>query len=268
MSCCAMTSTASRSYHEPPRPLWGNWPKNAHLPVPSGHAPSSACKGLGRWNTRRGFRGPRTAVAARSTATVSLDGAYSTDPLAWFHSSFARASVQESFDPCRAALATVGDDGTPHVRFVLVRVVDTRGFAFFTNFESQKARDLARSPRASLAFHWSSLSEQVRVEGRVERVGDDESDAYFATRPRASQLSAWASLQSQPVADRATLEARYAEVEARFASVQAVPRPAHWGGFRVVPERIEFWLGRDGRLHDRWSFRRAPEGYRCERLQP
>ena len=199
---------------------------------------------------------------------MSLDGAYSTDPLAWFHASFARAQSQESFDPCRAALATVGDDGMPHVRFVLVKLVDARGFAFFTNLSSPKARDLARSPRAALAFHWSSVTQQVRVEGSVERVADDESDAYFATRPRDSQLSAWASAQSQPIADRATLEARYAEVEARFASVQAVPRPTDWGGFRVRPERIEFWTGRDGRLHDRWSFHRELDGYRCERLQP
>jgi pyridoxamine 5'-phosphate oxidase len=199
---------------------------------------------------------------------VSLDGAYSTDPLAWFHASFARAQAQETFDPCRAALATIGDGEMPHVRFVLVRVVDSRGFAFFTNLESQKARDLARVPRASLAYHWSSLGEQVRIEGTVERVSDAESDAYFASRPRVSQLSAWASAQSQPIADRAALEQSYAAVEARFAAHEVVPRPAFWGGMRVVPERIEFWLGRDGRLHDRWSFRRAGGGYRCERLQP
>jgi pyridoxamine 5'-phosphate oxidase len=199
---------------------------------------------------------------------VSLDGAYSTDPLAWFQASFARAQVLEVFDPSRAALATVGEQGTPHVRFVLVRIVDARGFVFFTNLASVKARDLARSPRASLAFHWSSLSEQVRVEGSVERVTDAEADAYFATRPRDSQLSAWASEQSRPIADRAALEVRYAEVEARFASVPLVPRPTDWGGFRVRPERIEFWTARSGRLHDRWSFRREPAGYRCERLQP
>jgi pyridoxamine 5'-phosphate oxidase len=199
---------------------------------------------------------------------VSLDGAYSNDPLTWFHASFARAQAQESFDPCRAALATVGADGAPHVRFVLVRVVDTRGFAFFTNLSSPKARDLEQVPRAALAFHWSSLSEQVRVEGAIERVPDHEADAYFATRPRASQLSAWASDQSQPVADRASLEARFVQVETRFASEQAIPRPAHWGGFRVRPERIEFWIGRDGRLHDRWSFQHAGDGYQLQRLQP
>jgi len=199
---------------------------------------------------------------------VSLDGAYSNDPLTWFHASFARAQVQESFDPCRAALATLGVDAMPHVRFVLVRVVDSRGFAFFPNLATQKARDLEQAPRAALAFHWSSLSEQVRVEGVVERVADDEADAYFATRPRASQLSAWASDQSQPVADRATLEARYLLAETRFTSVPSIPRPAHWGGFRVRPERIEFWIGRDGRLHDRWSFLREHDGYRRQRLQP
>lgn len=212
--------------------------------------------------------GATMAPRGRGATLVSLDGAYSNDPLAWFHASFARAQLQESFDPCRAALATVGGDGMPRVRFVLVRLVDPRGFAFFTNLMSQKARDLEHAPRAALAFHWASLTEQVRVEGGVERVADDEADAYFATRPRASQLSAWASDQSQPVADRATLEARYAETERRFASVQAIPRPPHWGGYRVRPEHVEFWLGRDGRLHDRWSFRRQQEGYHCQRLQP
>jgi pyridoxamine 5'-phosphate oxidase len=199
---------------------------------------------------------------------VVPDDAYSTDPFAWFHASFARALALESFDPCRAALATVDADGTPHVRFVLVRQVDARGFAFFTNLNSPKARDLEHAKRAALAFHWASISEQVRIEGRVQRVSEAEADAYFATRPRASQLSAWASEQSRPIADRATLDARFADAEARFSSVQVVPRPAHWGGFRVAADRIEFWIGRDARLHDRWSFVRDADGFRCSRLQP
>jgi pyridoxamine 5'-phosphate oxidase len=199
---------------------------------------------------------------------VSVDGAFGSDPLAWFRASFARAEQSESFDPCRAALATVAADGLPHVRFVLVRRVDERGFAFFTNFGSEKAQQLSAVPRAALVYHWASISEQVRIEGAVERVSDAEADAYFATRPRASQLSAWASRQSQPIESRAALDGAYAAVEARFAHAAVVPRPAFWGGYRVVPTRIELWLGHDARLHDRWSFVRDGEAWRMTRLQP
>ena len=199
---------------------------------------------------------------------MSVDGPFSDDPVAWFRASFARAEQSESFDPCRAALATVDADGKPHVRFVLVRRVDERGFAFFTNYESEKARQLSACPHAALAFHWASLSEQVRIEGAIERVADEESDAYFASRPRGSQLSAWASRQSRSVASRDVLDQAYAEIEARFAGEERVPRPAFWGGYRVVPTRIEFWIGRDARLHDRWSFTRDAHAWRMTRLQP
>ena len=198
----------------------------------------------------------------------SLDGAFGTDPFAWFAASFARATTGESFDPCRAALATVDGDGAPSVRFVLVKRVDPRGFAFFTNLTSPKAQHLASNPRAALAFHWASISEQVRVEGGIERVEDDEADAYFATRPRASQLSAWASSQSAPIGHRAALEAQLQAVEARFQHTAEVPRPRHWGGFRVCPTRIEFWISRDARLHDRWRFTRGDQGFSLVRLQP
>jgi pyridoxamine 5'-phosphate oxidase len=154
------------------------------------------------------------------------------------------------------------------VRFVLVRRVDPRGFAFFTNFGSEKAKQLDARPRAALAFHWASIREQVRIEGVVERVADAESDAYFATRPRGSQLSAWASRQSQAIESREVLDRAYAEVEARFAGSASVPRPPFWGGYRVVPTRIEFWLGHDARLHDRWSFTRDGDEWRMTRLQP
>lgn len=199
---------------------------------------------------------------------MSVDGAFSSDPIDWFQASFARAQQGESFDPCRAALATVGADGSPHVRFVLVRRVDRHGFVFFTNYDSDKAQQLAARPRAALAFHWSSISQQVRVEGKVERVTGEESDSYFATRPRASQLSAWASQQSQVIESRAALDAAYAATEARFTATERVPRPPFWGGYRVVPERIEFWLGHEARLHDRWSFTRDGLGWRSVRLQP
>jgi pyridoxamine 5'-phosphate oxidase len=199
---------------------------------------------------------------------VGVDGAFGSDPVAWFRASFARAQQSETFDPCRAALASVDGAGMPHVRFVLVRRVDERGFAFFTNLRSEKAQQLSESPRAALAFHWASISEQVRIEGVVEAVSAAEADDYFATRPRASQLSAWASRQSQPIESRAVLDDAYAKIDARFADVAVIPRPAFWGGYRVVPTRIEFWLGHDARLHDRWSFARVGETWRMTRLQP
>jgi pyridoxamine 5'-phosphate oxidase len=199
---------------------------------------------------------------------MSLDGRAHEDPLVWFRDSFARAERSESFEPSRAALATVDADGAPSVRFVLVKQVDDGGFAFFTNLTSAKARHLATQPRAALAFHWASIGEQVRVEGSVQPVTAAEADAYFASRPRGSQLSAWTSEQSTSIASRAELEAKYAEVEHRFASSSAVPRPPFWSGYRLVAVRIEFWRNRDDRLHDRWSFTRVAQGWRVERLQP
>jgi pyridoxamine 5'-phosphate oxidase len=199
---------------------------------------------------------------------MSTDGAFSADPWIWFRDSFARANQTESFDAARAALATVSADGQPNVRFVLVKQADARGFVFFTNFESVKARELLVRPRAALAFHWATISEQVRAEGPVERVNDQESDAYFATRPHGSQLAAWASRQSAPIADRAALDAQFEAARQRFVQQPRVTRPPFWGGFRLAPVRIEFWHGRDDRLHDRWSFERAGDAWRMQRLQP
>ena len=152
------------------------------------------------------------------------------------------------------SLATATSDGVPSVRVVLHKSADERGFVFFTNYQSRKAAELTDNPRAALAFHWSP-DRQVRVEGVVERVSVEESDAYWQTRPRGSQLGAWASAQSTEIADRAALEQRLAEVVRRFGDGE-VPRPAHWGGYRVVPHRIEFWRHRDDRLHDRIEYRR------------
>ncbi|HEX2670579.1 MAG TPA: pyridoxamine 5'-phosphate oxidase, partial [Polyangiaceae bacterium] len=155
------------------------------------------------------------------------------------------------------------------VRFVLVKIVDARGFTFFTNYESVKARELEATPRAALAFHWASTGEQFRVRGAVQRIPVEESDAYFATRPRESQLGAWASQQSAPIADRAALDAQLDAVTQRFAGHAQIPRPAHWGGYRIAPSVIEVWRDRSGRLHDRWSFARANDGaWSCQRLQP
>jgi len=196
------------------------------------------------------------------------DGARDEDPFVRFRASFERARSLEGELATRAALATVSEHGQPSVRYVLVKHVDNAGFVFFTNFESRKARELRGNPRAALAFHWVSLGEQVRVEGSVTRVTDSESDAYFATRPRGSQLGAWASAQSAPIASRTALEAKLTEVAARFQSEAVIPRPPHWGGFRVAPSLIEFWQDRRDRLHDRMAYMREEASWRCARLQP
>jgi len=195
------------------------------------------------------------------------DSASENDPIAWFARSIARAADVESFDVTRAALATADASAVPDVRFVLVKQVDQRGFVFFTNYESRKANDLRDNPRAALAFHWAKLGEQVRVQGTVERLAEAESDGYFASRPRGSQLGAWASAQSQSIESRAALDAKLAEVARRFDG-QVIPRPAHWGGFRLVPDSLEFWQNRNDRLHDRFRFTRTPSGWSCRRLQP
>lgn len=191
-----------------------------------------------------------------------------SDPIAWFKRSIERAAEVESFDVTRAALATASPDAQPSVRFVLVKQVDDRGFVFFTHYDSRKARELRDNPRAALAFHWAAIGEQVRVTGAIEVVSDAESDAYFATRPRGSQLSAWASAQSEPIDSRASLESKLAAVAERFADATLIPRPPFWGGFRVVPESIEFWRNRDDRLHDRFRFTRTAAGWSSQRLQP
>lgn len=189
-----------------------------------------------------------------------------SDPIALYLRLAERARV-EGIDTAPAALATADAAGRPSVRIVLLRRVDPRGFVFFTNYDSRKGRELAENPRASICQHWPTLEEQIRVEGPVERVDAAESDAYFAGRPRESQLGAWASMQSAELEGRPALEARLEEVEQRFAN-QAVPRPPHWGGIRIVPERIEFWYGRSGRLHDRLLYTRAGDTWQTSWLFP
>jgi pyridoxamine 5'-phosphate oxidase len=169
-------------------------------------------------------------------------------------------------EPNAMALATVGTNGMPSVRLVLCKGVDERGIVFYTNYKSRKARDLDTNPSASLAFPWHPIGRQVRVEGRAQRVTDAESDAYFASRPRGAQLSAWASKQSDVVPSRDVLEARVAELDAMYPG--DVPRPPHWGGFLVVPSRVEFWQSRPDRLHDRLIYHRAGGGWSVVRLQP
>jgi pyridoxamine 5'-phosphate oxidase len=165
-------------------------------------------------------------------------------------------------------LATATRNGVPSVRAVLLKGFDQRGFVFYTNFESRKAEELFANPRAALCFHWKSLQRQVRIEGVVSVVSDDEADAYFASRPRDSQIGAWASDQSRPVADRSELERRFASFSRQYAECAVVPRPAYWSGFRIAPERVEFWQDRPFRLHDRVLFTREGETWRKQRLFP
>jgi pyridoxamine 5'-phosphate oxidase len=164
-------------------------------------------------------------------------------------------------------LATASPDGAPHARIVLLKGVDARGLTFFTNYESAKGHELAANPRAALLLFWHELQRQARVEGTLAPVAREESEAYFALRPRGSQLGAWASSQSAPVASRAALDAQLAEVEARFAG-RDVPCPPHWGGYRVAPHAVELWQGRENRMHDRLRYAKDGGGWKLERLAP
>ena len=191
----------------------------------------------------------------------------SQDPIALFEHWMAEAEGSEPNDPTAAALATVSPDGAPAVRMVLLKGVDGRGFVFYTNLGSRKARELRANARAALCIHWKSLRRQVRVEGPVEAVDDAEADAYFASRSRASRLAAWASKQSQPLSGRVALEKRLARVSARFHAGD-VPRPDFWAGFRLRPERIEFWEDRPSRLHKRMQYDSGEDGWTSQRLYP
>jgi pyridoxamine 5'-phosphate oxidase len=189
------------------------------------------------------------------------------DPLALFAAWFREAEDAGVDVPETMTLATANSDGAPSARMVLLKGADADGFVFYSGYVSRKAGELERNPRAALVFYWRPLGKQVRVEGRVERVSEAESAAYFATRPRGSQLAAWASQQSQPLAGREELDRRYAEFEREYEG-REVPLPPHWGGFRLRPEAIEFWQHRDNRLHDRIRYTRAREGWRFELLSP
>lgn len=203
--------------------------------------------------------GPRAPYAQRMT--------HPGDPMALFREAFERAKAREPFEANAMSLATVDAEGRPSVRMVLLKEADQRGFVFFTNYGSRKARELDGQGVAALCLHWPKGEEQVRVEGEVERVSDEESDAYFATRHPESQLGAWASRQSEALDERATLEARVEAMRTRFAGA-AVPRPPHWGGYRVVPRRIELWQGKPSRLHERHVYERDGEAWSYRLLYP
>ena len=206
-------------------------------------------------------------INEREAERRDLDGA--SDPFALFDEWFREAQAGEPNDPDAMTLATVGPDGMPSARMVLLKGTDDRGFVFYTNLESRKGEQLTAHPKAALCFHWKSLRRQIRVEGTTEPVSEEEADAYFRTRPRGSQIGAWASRQSRPLASRFELERRVAEYGLRFG-IGAVPRPPHWSGFRLRPVRIEFWRDRMFRLHDRLIYLRdAPDQpWRTERLFP
>ncbi len=190
------------------------------------------------------------------------------DPIQRFEDAFARAARNAPADHTAFSLATADRaTGRPAVRIVLLHGFDARGFVFYTNYEGRKATDLEGNPQAALAFYWPWLDEQVRAEGMITRIEPEESDAYFASRARAKQIGAWASEQSRPLSSREDLLKRYVEVEARYAG-KTVPRPPFWGGYRLSPDRMEFWHAGDSRLHDRWLYLREGDGWRMTRLYP
>lgn len=189
------------------------------------------------------------------------------EPHAIFEEWLAEARLAEPNDPIAMAVATADEQGRPSVRMVLMKGHDARGFVFYTNVGSRKGNDLAVNSQAALLFHWKSLRRQVRVEGKVKPVSEAEADAYFATRPRDSQLGAWASDQSRPLDARSVFEARYQEMKARFEG-QDVPRPPFWSGYRVIPDRIEYWTDRAHRLHERRLFVRGADGWSEGLLYP
>jgi pyridoxamine 5'-phosphate oxidase len=204
----------------------------------------------------------------REYARARLDEAHvSPDPVTEFHRWFTQAREAKALEPNAMALATATPGGAPSVRIVLLKGYDERGFVFFTDYRSQKGVELEANPQAALAFYWSELERQVRISGTVERTSTEESESYFRTRPHGSRLGAWASHQSEVIQSRQQLESGLREVKARFATGD-VPLPPYWGGYRLRPEQVEFWQGRENRLHDRIRYARDGDGWKVQRLSP
>lgn len=223
----------------------------------------------------RAIRVPGGCFMSLWTRCLSIRGVFfglseadlHADPVAQFSLWYRFARRARCPWPSSFALATTGEENRPSLRMMLLKGVDGRGFVFYTHTQGRKASEMERTPRAAMAFHWIELLRQVRVEGRVEAVSREEAAAYFASRPRGSRIGAWASLQSEPLASRAEFDARVRECERRFKG-GPVPLPPHWGGYRVIPEVIEFWQGRPNRLHDRFQYRRTEFGWVRRRLYP
>lgn len=190
------------------------------------------------------------------------------DPFQEFEKWFALAIEREPFEPNAMTLATADEKGRPSARMVLLKELDPNGFVFFSNYDSNKAHDLEINPQAGLVFYWAVQHRQVRVEGRIERLSEGESDVYFATRPRGAQLGAWASRQSRPIESRDEFHKLLDAVEERFPGEQMVPRPEHWGGYRLIPDQMEFWQGQPCRLHDRIEYLKNDLGWTRRRLMP
>tara|TARA_Y100000385_G_scaffold210608_1_gene218563 strand:+ start:922 stop:1569 length:648 start_codon:yes stop_codon:yes gene_type:complete len=212
----------------------------------------------------------RETHARKSYERDALDeNGIASDPLHQFTTWYDEAVAAGLPEPEAMTLSTATQEGRPSARIVLLREYDERGFCFFSNYASQKGRELAANPYAAVTFHWVDLERQVRIAGRVEKVSASESDAYFQSRPAQSRIGAWSSPQSEVIASRDTLEQFVKEYQERYPEESAIPRPEHWGGYRVIPERIEFWQGRPSRLHDRLRFSRVEQGtWTLERLAP